>query len=401
MIRPANSLIIIFLLFFSAGCNTLYNSRSINLEVVEPGKVVFPEWVNSVAVRYNNSNVAYNPIYETYVVNSRLKTDEANTDSIASEIYYNSFLEILKSSVLFENISEIKAGNYSNSNIQFKEHMNNESAQNKSLSRQTVKLFSELLSTIPDSIQKDKTQNIFLDPEYGLYTKDDLLKIKDSTGADLLLSLDFFAMNEKFEIKNPMPVTINEYVITWWNFYDLRTAKLQYFYHRTDTMTWANAFTLFADSDISKQFNNVEISKREIAVDKAAKSTGQWFAEFLVPHWIQVSRTYYESGNVDLKKAEKLAMENKWLEAAKIWKANTKNENKNIAAKSMFNLALACEIEGNLDAAIDWVVKSYKIFEQENQVHQFNCYEYIRVLAQRKLDLKKINIQLNPKDSEL
>ena len=99
---------------------------------------------------------------------------------------------------------------------------------------------------------------------------------------------------------------------------------------------------------------------------------------------------------MELKKAEQLVKENRWLDAAEIWKKNVTNSNKNVAAKSMFNLALACEIEGELDAALDWVVKSYYVFKDDNEVHEFNCKEYIRILGMRKIDIQKIELQVNP-----
>jgi hypothetical protein len=104
---------------------------------------------------------------------------------------------------------------------------------------------------------------------------------------------------------------------------------------------------------------------------------------------------YYHSGNVELSKTDKLIEQGEWLKAAEIWKANIDNKNKKIAAKSMFNLALANEMSGNLDAAIDWAVKSFQVFEQKNEIHYQNCMEYIQIIGQRKLDIKTIDKQLN------
>jgi hypothetical protein len=56
----------------------------------------------------------------------------------------------------------------------------------------------------------------------------------------------------------------------------------------------------------------------------------------------------------------------------------------------MYNLALACEMNGDMDAAIDWVIKSLYVFGDKNPVNEFNCKNYIKILALRKLDIKKI-----------
>lgn len=105
---------------------------------------------------------------------------------------------------------------------------------------------------------------------------------------------------------------------------------------------------------------------------------------------------YYKSGQVELQQAEKLALENRWFEAAAIWKKNIANKNISIAAKSMFNLGLACEIEGNIDAAIDWVVKSYHVFGNKNEEHRYHCMNYLQILGKRQLDIRTIERQLSP-----
>jgi hypothetical protein len=178
-------------------------------------------------------------------------------------------------------------------------------------------------------------------------------------------------------------------VLTCWNFYDLRKQELTYSYKKIDTIKWV---------DVAKNLKEAKrvLPPRKDAVLNAADIAGIRFAEFLVPHWIEVERMYYQSGYVELKNTDELIKQNHWLEAAKIWKKNISNSNKSIAAKSMFNMALACEMNGDMDAAIDWAVKSYYVFGNKNELHASNCQNYIQILAQRKLDIKKIEGKLNP-----
>jgi hypothetical protein len=129
---------------------------------------------------------------------------------------------------------------------------------------------------------------------------------------------------------------------------------------------------------------------RKDALYNAADLAATELIDFLVPHWINVDRMYYKSGHTELKKTNYLIQQNRWLEAAEIWKKNINNKNKMIAAKSMFNLGLACEMNGDIDAAIDWITKSFLFIGNQNEIHAFNCNNYIKVLAQRKLDIKKI-----------
>jgi len=64
-------------------------------------------------------------------------------------------------------------------------------------------------------------------------------------------------------------------------------------------------------------------------------------------------------------------------------------------------MALACEILGQLDAAVDWAVQSYLVFGQKNPVHEQNSLQYINILNQRKMDIKRIEYQFNPESVPL
>ena len=92
--------------------------------------------------------------------------------------------------------------------------------------------------------------------------------------------------------------------------------------------------------------------------------------------------------------AEKYALNNEWLKAAEIWNKQSRNKNPRMAAKACYNMALACEMEGKLDAAIDWLVQSHSVLKENNEEHKENCKRYIAVLAQRKKEIDKLAHQV-------
>lgn len=380
---------IVVFIFILNGCNTLYHSRVINIEIAVPGRVKFPPEFKSTAIRYNNSNVSSNKFFSTYFKNRNPYIENKNLDSIASEVYFRSFVETLQNQFFFNHVKEIEPFDYSN--FYFEDslvnlNLNDTSSNiNATLSKFAVSSLIHLIKDFesPDSVKK--TTKI-IDPEFGLYLKDDIKQIADTTRLNLLFSLDFFgAIDGVF--KNAYSSTEAVYIFSFWNIYDLQKNKLLFFYDKVDTVEWK--------SDEYSIDNIKEVPKREDAVLLAAEIAGSKFAEFLIPHWTEVQRMYYKSGNVELRKAEELIKNGEWLKAAEIWKNNINNKNKKIAAKSMFNLALANEMEGDLDAAIDWAVKSFHVFNQKNEIHYWNCLNYIQILGQRKLDIKNINLQMN------
>lgn len=407
MIRFVTLVILFFILIFLQGCYTLSNSSSLKFEIVVPGKVVIPKEYKSVAVRYNNVNIAPNPLFSTYIEDYDSFTDETNLDSIASEVYFRNFVAQLKNHRFFDSVFELEPMDYSDIRLndslvfaQFKSDSPSDSGSIIIKNKEALR-FTQIVKNLshPDSV---KSKSKLIDPEFGLYSMDDIQKIADSTNADLLLSFDYFGsvdgiispkyirdLSQKyiFSSFNLNEATETVYIFSGWNFYDLKKNKMIYSHIKNDTIKW------------NQPAQNITKAKKVLppridAVLNAADIAGSNFAEFLSPHWIEVERMYYKSGQIELKKTNEMIKQNRWLEAAEIWKKNSTNKNKKIAAKSMYNMALACEMNGDFDAAIDWLVKSYHA-RHKDIYHTGSCKNYIFVLGQRKLDIKKMEGEIS------
>lgn len=390
-----------YLLFFSIilvlnqSCNTLYSTRVIDIEIIEPGKVTIPSNYKTVAFRYNNCNVAPNPYYKNSYVDDTVIFDTCNIDSLASEVYFQYFLDEIRQQDFFDSVIKIEAQDYSTIQIiDTITHMfsagSDTTLLNKELSQAlNVYLFSNTINAFPNT-NKKCTSEKFLHHRLGLYQPSELQEIADTTEADLLISLDYFASLDWISY-NRMKLNAKEVVKVqaYWNFYDLKEQEYFYSKHKRDTIIW-NEYV-----DFPKDLEHA-LPPRKDAVLNAADIAGVKFANFLIPHWTQVQRMYYKSGHIELKKTNDLIKEGKWLEAAKIWKANTNNPNKAIEAKSKFNMALVCEMQGNINAALEWVVQSFHVFGQKNQEHYINCKQYIAILSQRKQDLQILDHQFQP-----
>ena len=93
-------------------------------------------------------------------------------------------------------------------------------------------------------------------------------------------------------------------------------------------------------------------------------------------------------------RGEKFALNNDWLKAAKIWNIQTRSKKLMIAAKASYNMALASEMEGKYDIAIEWLVRSSSILKQNNEEHKLNCQHYISELIVRKKEIEKLSQQI-------
>lgn len=382
-------------LFLATGCNTLYNVKTINIEVFEPSKMRFPEEFRNIAVQYNNANISSNNYFNHYNVFSREVAEHENSDSIASEIYFKTFVTELTKQAFFDTVFTLNSRDYSaisiKDTIDYSHALNKDSTAFEGLSPSQINVLksSYFLKQYLSPVNL-KPDTLTIQPELGLYTPDLLETIHNKCGADLLLTLDFFGAVDasSFDAETNL---IGEEVINLvhWSFYSLSDKSYLLVHSDMDTISWME----YAEGE---QFADKILPPRNDAIFNAAELSGENFSGILVPHWNSVQRMYYSSGHIELKQTDELIKNEKWLEAAKIWKSNTENKNKSIAAKSMFNMGLACEMEGEFDTALEWVVKSYHILGSGNHIHANNCMEYIKILGVRKTDKKILDQQFNP-----
>lgn len=388
MIRFSKSWVLFICLAFLQSCTTMYNTKIIKIEVKLPGRAKIPNDYKKIAIRYNNSNVASNPVFNYYFEDDIKLPEITNIDSIASEIYFQLFTEQLKKQQFFDTIIELKPVDFSeialSDSLIYRQMVGNDS--------NLVEVYSGVNSEVYNFARfvkkyttTDSNKNVILliDPEYGLYTKRQIQNIANSTGADLFLSLDFFSSVDGIYLYESRMAHEKVYTLACWNVYDLKKVNFERSLQKLDTIQWMEP--VYSLKEAKRM-----LPPRKDAVLNAADIAGSRFAEFLAPHWVEVDRMYYRSGHTELKATDELIAQNQWLEAAKIWKKNTTNTNKSIAAKSMYNMALACEMSGEMDAAMDWAIKSFYVFGNKNPEHAFNCQEYIKILARRKLDIQKI-----------
>jgi hypothetical protein len=85
-----------------------------------------------------------------------------------------------------------------------------------------------------------------------------------------------------------------------------------------------------------------------------------------------------------LRETGLLVEEYNWDDAEGIWKDLLENtKSKSLRSKLEFNIALACEMAGNLNEAIRWGLQSYKT------MYRPATYRYLEILKKRKSLLEK------------
>ncbi len=124
------------------------------------------------------------------------------------------------------------------------------------------------------------------------------------------------------------------------------------------------------------------------AINDAGYFAGEMMGVRISPNWVRVSRYYYKKGDDRLKRAKAFVKVNNWKEAVVLWSQVAKHPDPKIAGRACHNMALAAEMEGQLDAALEWANKAYKDFVLKKE------RAYINELNLRKMEAEKLKEQL-------
>ena len=147
-------------------------------------------------------------------------------------------------------------------------------------------------------------------------------------------------------------------------------------YDVRDTVYW-DAF----DYSINDMYKSMPSVKE--ALIGGGIASGIEMSEYISPKWKDEIRYYFITGKKEIDAAIPFIKQDKWEEAATLWRKYASVPSKTLRSKIEYNLALASEMTGNLELAIEWAVKSYETNYSKR------AESYIRYLSERQILLKK------------
>ena len=181
------------------------------------------------------------------------------------------------------------------------------------------------------------------------------------------------------ELRYPATLIMN--VESGWRIYDVNKERIV----DENKFTELKEFKAWGHSPEEAQLN---LPSRRIAIKKSGIYAGEQYGFRISPIWVKVNRTYYVGKYKELKNAKQHIKRSNWDAAIEIWMPLTNNIDLKLAGRAAFNMALASEVKGGLDAAIDWANKAKKLGEKK-------AHNYINVLHIRKRNEEKLKQQLN------
>ena len=335
--------ILILVCISTLACVVTYDTRTTRIEIMKPGIINFSENIKTVALINSVSN---NQGYQsfTYTEHFPYTNDDFEYHETISTITDTAIEYRALSNLCLDALdSELKKEGYFSKVINYHDTLTNISPSNQEL----------------------------FNPE-GVFQE---------THSDLCIFLDHIDFEiDKF--KNFDPAVTSASLL--WIFVNKKDS-LSYTYKQRDTL-------IFNAADFhSKLSDNMKI---KLLTENSARYFGQAFCSKIIPTWIPVNRIYFTSNNRDMLRAEKFALKNDWPKAAEIWNKHTSSKKSLIAAKACFNMALTSEMEGKLDEAINWAIRSSSIMKKKNEDLKLNCQKYIASLMVRKKEIEKLDKQI-------
>jgi hypothetical protein len=214
------------------------------------------------------------------------------------------------------------------------------------------------------------------------------------TGADAVISFDRLLFDMKKEIR-----AFQESYLTGSIRVDVKGIVRSYLPGRGNPLL--TAFVSDSLFWIEDAYNPEELSLLLPAPDNALRIAGSYIGSkiypLFVPHWNNEMRWFFTGSGARWKEATAYAVSEKWENASERWQyiydRTTRWGDK---AKAASNLALACEITGQMEKALGWAEISFGLFEKNRGADDSRTREqqlYVEVLKQRIADDGKLNLQ--------
>jgi hypothetical protein len=156
-----------------------------------------------------------------------------------------------------------------------------------------------------------------------------------------------------FELAKAYRATTSISYISVWRLYKPNDLKQVIRFQLGDSIFWDT-------EGYSLKYVDSQMPRIKDALIGGGIAAGLKIADYISPKWASQTRYYYTTGNKEIDAAVPLIQNNKWEEAAAIWSKFATVNSKTTRSKVEFNLALAAEMNGDPDLAIEWGLKSFK-----------------------------------------
>ena len=200
--------------------------------------------------------------------------------------------------------------------------------------------------------------------------------------ADAALSLDRLILYDKEDcyltIDGDYYAWFKAYLASRWTTYTQDGKKQSYVF--TDTLFWEGR----SDSPTAAL---QQLPDKQTALLDFAEYAGSRFADSFLETWQTVDRYFYENKNENIKKGMQALTRRQWQQAIAEWETAYRSSDKETRAYAAADIAVAEEIQDNLESALKWATKAQNEFlklrgsDYAQQAVNLACYT--RLLEKR------------------
>lgn len=244
-------------------------------------------------------------------------------------------------------------------------------------SRPSVELKGSGWTTFPEALPSSVVQEICA--QHDSATGAVIIEAFDSNS-----NLSFKTTSDKKKDKNGNEYTVTTHHVTanvnvtvGWRFYEAHTGSIIDQYRMFETVQ-------FRAKGRSKQLAIANLPAQDAIIQRIGRVLGDAYARRISPASLWVNRHIYSGGNADLRRAKRLGDLRKWKKAADIWEGLVEHKRAWVAKRAAYNMAVASEIFGDFDTALDWTEHSYTM--GLNPARDYNRILHRRIREERILD---------------
>ena len=117
------------------------------------------------------------------------------------------------------------------------------------------------------------------------------------------------------------------------------------------------------------------LNRKEAVMDRSM-FLGENYSNRLIPLRRRIARDYFVRGSDNFEVARRRAQTGDWDGAEELWELEVSNPKRKIAGRACYNMAIINEINGDLNAAIEWASRSYADYRNNDALRYLNTLRF-------------------------
>lgn len=329
----------VLLLLFFASC-TIYSNLPI--EVLKPTEIHLP-WDNrTIALLYRNFKYKNDTLQKYYLFDNQIRKERDNPDLNIDSLAVTRCLNSVASAF-------------------------------------SAKGFSGKTVIIPVNMMPFRQDDKIAALPSGL-----VQKLAAPVNADYVISLETYSSFFSYFPGNYRGEKFQQVAMAGiWAVYEAETGNTVDRKTMVDTVYWH-------PGEKPSNVDEVEMPPRIAAIEAASELFGEYFAGKFFSDWITVERIMIIPPVEDFRLASEYAADQEWDKATGLWEPFSEKRFGKLAICACYNMALAAEINDDIQEAIRWIDMAYAQAKTYNRKKELDLVmNYKNILMQRLSEIEK------------